>query len=244
VNEIIKNFKSILDESGTKPSVLESDNEGALTSKQFENFCENNDIVQLFVNPSDLHSKGVIERFNQTLRRMLVLYTTFKGQNTWIDGLEALTENYNNSVHSTTKFKPSDAENHIEEIRENFQDKREEAESKVKDLSIGSKVRLMLKKSSFDKKTDLRWTRTIHTIISKEGNHYMVSGRKNYYKGEELQKIDEAKLENEVYEDRESREIQKQTRQKRELKKAGVNEKDILPEGEKRIRRIPQRFQE
>jgi hypothetical protein len=240
--EILDKFIEILKEMDSIPSILETDNESAIKGNLFNTFCKKNKIVQFFVSPSDYKGKGVIERFNKTIRNMILLYTTYTGKKKWIEVLPDLIFNYNNHPHSTTGFKPFEAHNHVDEIRKVYNNLVEVADQKVGDLKVGLKVRLKIKKNVFEKKTSNNWTKSIHIIDRIEGNNYFVSDRVHPYKKDELQVIE--KVEEPVQEDEEAKEIQKETRQKQELKKVGVNQKDILPEGQKRVRKVPQRFQE
>lgn len=48
-----------------------------------------------------------IERFHRTFRKMLVKETYKRNSPRWIDFLQDVLYRYNNTVHSTTKFKPS-----------------------------------------------------------------------------------------------------------------------------------------
>ena len=58
--------------------------------------------------PRHPQSQGVVERVNQTLKKML-----FNFQSDWSNHLQEITLNYNNTRHSTTGFPPVQAETGI-----------------------------------------------------------------------------------------------------------------------------------
>ena len=51
---------------------------------------------------------AIVERFNRTLKTMMWKYFYSKGTYAWIDVLDELVENYNNTKHSSTLMKPAD----------------------------------------------------------------------------------------------------------------------------------------
>ena len=241
--ELLNAFKDILKEIGTAPSIFESDNEAGIKGRLFTNFCKKQGIVQFFVQPEDYKAKSVVERFNGTLRKMILLYTTYTRKKKWIDVLQDLTYNYNNHIHRTTGFKPNEAENHIEEIRKIFKNKVEQADEDVGYLQEGTRVRLKIKKGGLDKKTTQNWTKTIHTIERREGNNYSVSDRKNYYKKDELQVINKVEQEykqeerplgsveeqeDEQEDEQEAIEENEQRKQKVILKRVGIEPNNII----------------
>lgn len=61
------------------------------------------------------------ERYNRTQKSKLYRYFTSRGNHKWIDVLEDLTHGYNNTVHSSTKFKPIEVNRGNEaEVRKNL----------------------------------------------------------------------------------------------------------------------------
>ena len=63
------------------------------------------DIVKLRTSPFRPQTNGVVERFNQTLKKMLAIYVN-KDQNDWDQHLSKLAFAYNTAEHKTTKFTP------------------------------------------------------------------------------------------------------------------------------------------
>ena len=65
-------------------------------------------IHQVFGSPYRPQSQGCIERFNQTLKRMLYSHMTRYNVKQWIDVLPALMHNYNTILHGTTGTTPTE----------------------------------------------------------------------------------------------------------------------------------------
>ena len=63
--------------------------------------------VDYFSTQSD-KKVAVVERFNRTLKAMMWKYFYSKGNYNWIDVLDELTKNYNNTKHGSIHMKPKD----------------------------------------------------------------------------------------------------------------------------------------
>lgn len=252
VNEFEKIFKEVKQEIPheykNETIILDSDNEGSFLSKTFEKFCEENNITQNLVNPGDTRGKGVVERFNMTLRRMILVYTTYKETKNWIDVLNELVDYYNNKIHSTIRMTPNDAteEKNKNEVKEVYDDQRNEAQEKIGDIPIGTRVRTLITKTMTDKKTSVRWSKAIHTVERQEGNNYYVNNLKRPYKKDELlitkaQTGDEFKKRFQVDSQQAQKRAEEQSKQKKlevKLNQAGV-QLDSIIEG-KRVRKKPE----
>lgn len=59
------------------------------------------------VTPGDKNATGMIERFNGTLRRRLQLVFTSTNSKNWTKILDDITDNYNNSIHSSIDATPA-----------------------------------------------------------------------------------------------------------------------------------------
>ena len=60
-----------------------------------------------------------------------------------------------------------------------------------KPLSVGDRVRIMIKKTTKTKATDPKWTREIYRIISKNGDGYLINenNRRKVYLRHELKEV-------------------------------------------------------
>ena len=99
-------FDDILQTSGRKPKILGADVGPEFNNFTFLNYLRNQNIAfYLLVAPD----KAVLaERFIQTLKFRIYRYLYRNNTNNFINAIDEIVNNYNNSVHSRTKFKPID----------------------------------------------------------------------------------------------------------------------------------------
>jgi transposase InsO family protein len=193
--ECLPAFKMIIDKiiaiNGFPPIQLDSDNESAFTGRKFVKYCQDNNINQNISDINDYRQKGVVERFNRTLRGYIGKYKTAISSD-WVEGLDQLLENYNNSYHSTLKKSPIDAIFNNAPYEKEAEEQYNEAKDKKYQtpLQMGDRVRIKIKRGVFDKEGN-PWSKTTHTIVDYRDNAYYVSDRKLPYKVYELLKIGE-----------------------------------------------------
>ena len=95
-------FQKIFEKN--KPKYIWSDKEPAFLSKEMQQFFKNNN-VKLYHTSSHLKAV-VIERFNRSLRELMMKHFTKNNNTVWYDILPKLIKIYNNRYHSTIKMKP------------------------------------------------------------------------------------------------------------------------------------------
>lgn len=88
------------------PENLHSDQGPNFESKVVQELCRLYRCKKTHTTPYHPQGNGGCERFNQTLLSLLGTLDT-DHQSHWIDNLPALTQAYNNSVHSTTGYAPT-----------------------------------------------------------------------------------------------------------------------------------------
>ena len=71
--------------------------------------------VHYFSTQSDKKA-AIVERFNRTLKAKMEKYFYSKGTRNWVDVLDDLTKNYNNTKHSSIHMKPKDVNKTNENI--------------------------------------------------------------------------------------------------------------------------------
>ena len=81
----------------------------------------------------------MIERFNRTIKETMSKYFSANNTRKYIDVLDLLVEQYNNTIHSSSKMTPIEAS--LEFCRTILTPK----------FSIGDNVRITKKKNTFDK---------------------------------------------------------------------------------------------
>lgn len=99
-------FHDIIQTSGRKPQILGSDVGAEFNNFTFLNYLTNQNIANYLLIAPD---KAVLaERFIQTLKFRIYRYLHENDTNNFINAIDHLVNNYNNTVHSRTKFKPVD----------------------------------------------------------------------------------------------------------------------------------------
>ncbi|KFM72322.1 Retrotransposable element Tf2 protein type 3, partial [Stegodyphus mimosarum] len=90
------------------PKKILSDRNAAFTSSKFKHFLRNHNVKQLLTTANRPQTNGKIERVNQTIiTRLKCKLNSYQGNIAWTKLLPQVTEEYNNTPHSVTKFPPS-----------------------------------------------------------------------------------------------------------------------------------------
>jgi transposase InsO family protein len=106
--EVVAALEDVLgSEEGEGPHLLQSDNGGEFRNRLMAALAEARGFKQIFGSAYRPQSQGAVERFNQTLKRMLHAHMTRFGTRVWADVLQLLLDNYNNSLHASTRFAPA-----------------------------------------------------------------------------------------------------------------------------------------
>jgi transposase InsO family protein len=95
-DEIIKSFDEIFEER--KPVKLLTDKGKEFKNKNFQSFLKEHNVVW-FSTDSEFKS-SIVERFNRTLKTKMWKYFTQVGNRKWINILDDLISNYNNTYHT------------------------------------------------------------------------------------------------------------------------------------------------
>ena len=100
-------FENIIMSSKRKPKSIESDRGKEIYNNIFQDFLNRNNI-KLFSRNS---SVGAVfaERFNRTIRDLLIKIVFEQGDSEWSDVLPTITKQYINRVHLSTKLTPIQA---------------------------------------------------------------------------------------------------------------------------------------
>ena len=99
-------FKKILKESNRKPNKIWVDNGSEFYNNSFKKWSKVNDIEMY-----SIHNKGklvVAERFIRTLKNKIYKYLTSISKNVYVNKLDDIVDEYNNTYHRTIKIKPVD----------------------------------------------------------------------------------------------------------------------------------------
>ena len=99
-------FQKILDDSNRKPNKIWVDKGSQFYNNSFKKLLKDNDIEM-----HSIHNEGksvIAEKFIRTLKAKIYKYMTSVSKNVYIDKLDDIVSEYNNSYHRTIKMKPVD----------------------------------------------------------------------------------------------------------------------------------------
>lgn len=192
---IIKCLEKVFKDIGA-PWSIKCDNQ--FNTTEMINFCNKNDVDIRFTDANELNKNPIVERFNQTIERKLALYRTATSNRLWYKYLDGLMENYNNTIHRTTKNTPYDIffKGKYNEQTINY------VEPKYR---IGDRVRIKTVKKTFGKGDVKTYSDDIYTVKEIKNNQIFLDGETKKYKPYEIKKVSEIK-----YKDDEEEENQPQ----------------------------------
>lgn len=177
---VIKAVEDILDsiKPSWRPKTILSDNGGEF-GNQLEQRLTHRGIKLIHSSPYTPQTNGAVERFNRTLKS--AIFELFSRNNTkrYLDYLEPLVENINNTVHSSTGFKPMDVmddeednQEIIKKVNKKLVERTKQLSKQTEEFSIGDYVRVALtteaavRRNTFRKKIDKNWSDTVYKIYS------------------------------------------------------------------------------
>ena len=102
---IVKAFQIILKQSNRKPNKIWIDKGSEFYNAYFKKWLRDNIVMY------STHNEGksvVAERFIKTLKSKIYKYMTSISKNVYIDKLDDIVDEYNNTYHATIKMKPID----------------------------------------------------------------------------------------------------------------------------------------
>ena len=161
ISDIKPCFQKIFKER--KSLYIWSDQESSFFSKEMLKFFEDNN-VKIYHTYSNLKAV-VIERFNRSLRELMMKEFVKNNNTIWYNILPELIKTYNNRYHNTIKMKPIDVnktnEKHIKNTVYNYDITNKKPKFKIDDL-----VRISLKRRElFDKPTgNIKWSEELFKI--------------------------------------------------------------------------------
>ena len=177
-----KAFKTIFKE-GRRPKKLWTDKGREFYNKDVVDLRNlEGENIELYSTENEEKS-SIVERWIRTMKEKMWKYFTDNNTYNYMDILPDLVEDYNNTVHSSTKLTPIDAskkENELTVWRNLYPD-RYKINNLTPKFSEGDRVRITKKKKVFEKGYTTRWTEEIFTIKEKRETNPIT------YKLEDLQ---------------------------------------------------------
>lgn len=243
--EITKAMEEVFEVMGA-PEFLNTDLESAILGKMFQAMLTRENVKHYQHDPvDDKRNMSLIERFNRTIRDVLVKYFYSRDTKNWVDILPDLLLNYNSTVHSTTKQEPV-------KIWEGEQENDQKINVPAMLIKVGDTVRILKRYATFTKKSDVKkFTKNEYKVVKIEGNTYHVKNEKGITqrrKQWELQKIDPADVEAPEFEKQGEGKAfkveKKKERATRQLAKENIKSDlvNVAPARAKRERKKVERF--
>jgi len=181
---------------------------------------------------ADKHKMGMIERFNRTIRSKMQKLFIINGNFKWIDYLDDVVQNYNETSHGSLPDGKAPKEMDDMAVSRKVIDDLEhnqETEKQI-DLDIGDKVRVKNTDRMFKKEGNY-WSEKIFIIEKRKGYRFFVD--KKWRSANELMKIGDV-IETNQKKKIDKEDYEKKEKQKRILKKEKINLK-VLRTKRKRI---------
>ena len=140
---IVCAFQKILDDSNRKPNKIWIDKGSEFYNNSFKQWLKDNDIEMYLINNE---GKSVFaEGFIRTSKNKIYKYMTSVSKNVYIDKLDDIVSEYNNTYHRTIKMKPVD-------VKDNTNiDSKKEINDRDPKFNVGDHVRISKYKNSFAK---------------------------------------------------------------------------------------------
>ena len=158
---ITNEFSNILTKSKRKPLKLESDRGSEFYNSIFQNFLKSKNIQHY----SRFTDKGpsIAERVIRTVRNLLKKPIFEKGNADWLSELPSVINQYNNTIHHSTKMKPVQAskKSNEKEVFSNLKDRRVKQKP---NFHLSQLVRTADIKRVFSKGDSTNWSYKLYTI--------------------------------------------------------------------------------
>ena len=139
---IVDAFEKILDDSNRKPSKIWVNKGSEFCNSYFKKWLKDNDIEMY-----STHNEGksvVAERSIRTLKTKIYKHMTSVSRNVYVDKLDDIVGEYNNTYHRTIKMKPVD-------VKDNTYIDFEKEVNKDPKFKIGDHIRISKYKNIFAK---------------------------------------------------------------------------------------------
>ena len=150
---IVKAFQSILKQSNRKPNKIWVDKGFEFYNAYFKKWLRDNDIVMY-----STHNEGksvAADRFIRTLKSKIYKYMTSISKNMYIDKLDDIVDEHNNTNHTTIKMKPIDVQDNTYICAD------KKINNKDPKFKVGDRVRISKYKNIFSKGYMPNWSEEV-----------------------------------------------------------------------------------
>lgn len=104
---VSQGMNEILDDIKHPVKTIRSDNGSEFNSKPFKDILKKHNVKQIFSSAYTPQSNGMIERLNGTIKKLIHMFSKATDRNDWVDYLQELVDNYNNTYHRVIKSSPN-----------------------------------------------------------------------------------------------------------------------------------------
>ena len=143
-------------ESDRKPSKIWVDNGNEFYNNSFKKWLKDNDIKMYWIHNEE--KSVVAERFLRTLKTKIFEYITSMPKNVYIDKLDDIVDEYNNTYHRTVKIKPVDVKDSTSI------DFKKDVNDKDPKFKVGDHVRISKYKNIFTKGCTPNWSEEVFVV--------------------------------------------------------------------------------
>ena len=147
---IVKAFQSVLKQSNRKANKIWVDKGSEFYNAYFKKWLQDNDIVMYSTHKEE--KSVVAERFIRTLKSKIYKYITSISKNVYINKLDDIVNEYNNTYHTTIKTKPIDVKNNT------YINSSKKINYKDPKFKVGDRVRISKYKNIFAKGYMPNWS--------------------------------------------------------------------------------------
>jgi hypothetical protein len=161
-----------------------------------ESWADDNDVELYFYETKDSRSKGIVERFNLTVRRLLNWYTYSRNAN-WLAALPDVIESeYNTKRHSAIKMAPNAVTD--ADVPRLLGEKQSKGQAYTQELSTyapGDRVRILSKvdpkNTEAYRKLGATWSADVYVVEKVDGYKVKLEGIRKRFALSELQRVKE-----------------------------------------------------
>ena len=153
---IVKAFQIILKQSNRKANKIWVDKGSEFYNAYFKKWLRDDDIVMY-----STHNEGkfvAAERFIRTLKSKIYKYMSSISKNVYIDKLDDIVDEHNNTYHTTIKMKPIDVKDNT------YINADKEINNKDPKFKVGDHVRISKSKNIFAKGYMSNWSEELFVI--------------------------------------------------------------------------------
>ena len=238
INKLVKQLK---------PKAITTDNGSEFTNKTVQALFKKNNIIHYKTQPGDKYTLSIVERFNRTVKNYLRRYFTANNTYEWINVIDDIVENYNNSYQNGIHNAPNevtDAE--VEQVRAEAIIHNADAKAKV-GIDVGDIVRTKYKKTIFDKENEV-FSKGLYEVVEIVGYKYKLKSQesgevlKTLFGINSLQKVKDVVQNPLKVEGPDKKQVVKEYKTKQKVKKEGLDEANVIQGRPKRNKVVSKKW--